>query len=761
MDIPKDLPDARKARARFAEMGRAGTQSYQGIIAEDFNSDFRGQKAITIFDRMRRTDATVAATLNALKLPIMGAKRTIEPGDANDPKSKEIAEFVRVQLFERLDGGFHAVVREALGHLDFGFYYFEKVWEVASDGTVALKRLAPRLPTAHYLWIMQGDRSEPGVTQMLKATDPTSSTNQPEIPMSKLVLFTHNKEGDNHEGISVLRSAYKHWFMKDTLYRIDGIKHERGAGILKISLPKGAGDDDKSDAEELGENFKIGEATYIVQPSKEWEIELMTTGIADQSAALMESVKHHDRAITMNVLAQFLDLGAAGGGSYSLSRDQSSFFGMVLRSIANDMDNVFNEQLIKEMVDLNFGPQEKYPRMVTEEIGDIDVDKSSAMIKTLVDAGLLDASPEVKSWVRKTFGLPEMSAEEFEEEDAEKETAAPEVPPMPEEPAMEPEMMKAKLKKKIEITKEGGETELAEGKYYRELTEAEGRVRFAEMAGRFDEGEDEVGAELDAATDLQKRRLLKDVASIIEAGAVGAVAGIALLPVASVSGTLRDAAKAALEAGKVTAANEIGGKIPVTTSFTKNVVGGKIDLLLSGRQSSLENSVKSRLIDLMNNEVGKTAAVAEIERTFDAQATALNRSVSGKVVVENFNEGRALAFDANPDTLHALQRSEILDGNTCPMCATLDGRVLSINDPFTNIGEIHSNCRGVWVGILKTDTELPKVKALPKSILSRFATVEGMPSANAFVQLKRPVVTKGSRLEQAIEDGKIEVPDKT
>ncbi len=747
-------------RERYAEMGRAGTQSFHGIIAEDFNVEFQGQRAIRTYEKMRKTDATVAATLRALKLPILAAGRTIESSDPNDGKANEIAEFVRKGLFETLEGGFHSTLREAMGHLDFGFYYFEKVWEVAEGGEVRLKRLAPRLPSAHYLWIQSKNPGEPGVTQMLKGSDPTIGTSQPEIPMSKLVLFTHCKEGDNHEGVSVLRSAYKHWFMKDTLYRIDGIKHERGAGVLKIMLPEGAGASDKADAEELGENFKVGEATYIVVPNKNWSIELMTTGIADQSAALMESVKHHDRMIVLNVLAQFLDLGSAGGGSYSLSRDQSSFFGMALKAIAKDMDNVFNEQVIREMVDLNFGEQEEYPRMVTAEIGDVDFAETSAMLKTLTDAGLLDKSPEVRSWVRKTFNLPEMSAEDFEDQDAEDEANAPPEPEMPMIPGMEPmEPEKAMPEKKARPAPQ--EAELAEGKFFRDLTLAEKRVKFAEIKGGFDEGEDDVEAELSAATDIQKRKLLKDAGAIIDAGTVGAVAGIALVGIGSMAGTLKDAAKKALETGKVMAANEIGGKIPVTTSFTKNVIGGKIDLLVAARQQAIENAVKARMIDLMNNEVGKTAAISEIERLFDSQASVGNRIISGKVVVENFNEGRALTFDVNPDLLHALQRSEILDGGTCPMCATIDGRVLSTNDPFTNIGEIHGNCRGVWVGILKTDTELPKTKPLPKSILSRFGTVEGMPSVNDFAQLKRPVVAKGSRLEQAIMDGKVQAGDQT
>jgi hypothetical protein len=87
--------------------------------------------------------------------------------------------------------------------------------------------------------------------------------------------------------------------MKDQLYRIDGIKHERGAGWLKLRYPNIS---DKAPAEEIGENFVINEQMYIALPGAKpeagvpgWDAEIMTAGVGDQSAALMESVRHHDR----------------------------------------------------------------------------------------------------------------------------------------------------------------------------------------------------------------------------------------------------------------------------------------------------------------------------------------------------------------------------------------------------------------------------------------------------------------------------------
>jgi len=60
---------------------------------------------------------------------------------------------VEKNLFEKIS--FQKFLKEALGYLDFGFYYFEKVFEV-KDGMIEWKAFAPRIPRSHYLWEISG-----------------------------------------------------------------------------------------------------------------------------------------------------------------------------------------------------------------------------------------------------------------------------------------------------------------------------------------------------------------------------------------------------------------------------------------------------------------------------------------------------------------------------------------------------------------------------------------------------------------------------
>lgn len=753
------------------EIGRSGTRQYGGFVFEDENPDFNGRRAIEIYEQMRKTDATVAAVLEALKLPIMSAEARIDTADKTDDLQNEIAEFVRSNLFDTLEGGWREFLRQSLSHLDFGFAYFEKVYEI-KDGQVRLKKLAQRLQTAHWKWMMDDQPTVPGVTQLISCVDnrqDPDAPSQPQIPMEKLVCFTNRKEGDNYEGISVLRSAYKHFHFKDTLYRIDGTKHERGAGILVIELPQTATDTDREDAAEMGENFKVNDKSYIVKPHG-WGVTLLSDGIKDQTSSLMTSVEHHDRMIMLNVLAQFLGLGSSDKGSFSLSKDQTSFFAMALTGIVNAICNVINTQLIKQLVDLNYGEQEAYPTLCFSKIGDTNLDVMSNVILRLKQAGVVKVDAQFLTWVADTFGLPKLTPEDFEEEDGDgpidpnadpeggeggpvdpatgartapgaRRTAPP--PVRGQDPAKAPQ--------------EGEEGELAEMRFWRPLTEAEKRVKFFDIARQFDESEDDVADALKKLTEEQKRKLLKKASSIIDADDIGAVSDLALPDEAAVAGVLTDKAKDALEKGKAAAAGEMGVSIPTTTSYAKKVLAGKIALYAKRRGDSITDAVRQRLLNLMNNDVGKAKALFELEKIIDQNANAANNALAGKVGVEFFNEGRYLTFDDMKDQLHGLQRSEILDDRTCATCMSLDGRVISASDPFGQIDQIHDWCRGMWVGIAKSDKDLPPAKALPKSILNRFDLSDGVPATNAYNPMEKPIVTKGSRVERKIRDGELDV----
>src|SRR4051794_24223661 len=200
-------PASKKPKAeKGLEIGDSGTRMLAGIINEEYNTKLLGIAGVEIYDEMRKSDATVKAAVLSTTLPIRAAEWYIEPA-SEDALDVEIADFATKAMFEWQDIEWADLLRQALLSLPFGHMVFEKVYGTREEGGktyIVLNKLAPRMPRSIQKWAIGSDNA-PGITQ-------TTSTGQTaEIPMAKLVVIVHEKEGDNWEGISILRAAYKHW----------------------------------------------------------------------------------------------------------------------------------------------------------------------------------------------------------------------------------------------------------------------------------------------------------------------------------------------------------------------------------------------------------------------------------------------------------------------------------------------------------------------------------------------------------------------
>jgi hypothetical protein len=301
---------------------------------------------------------------------------------------------------------FPEFLRESLSYLDFGSYPFEIVYRQRPDGMIGWSKFAPRLPKTIYGWEMEN--GEPGVQQQLVDGGIAN------IPIEKLFLLVNEQEGDNYEGRSILRSSYRHWYSKDKLYQIDLISLERqGSGIPTMYLPENAGEDDKTEANKLLKNIRTNEQSFL-RLQNDWKFEFSNVGNRIDPS---KSILHHDRQIVKNVLAQFIDLGGNGGGSYALSKDQSGFFLLGEQYIANYWAEAFTQQCIKRLIDINFGPQDVYPFIEAPKIGQTDHNALTTSLQRLMQTGVIQPDTELEMWVRNVMelpALPEGTAEERE-----------------------------------------------------------------------------------------------------------------------------------------------------------------------------------------------------------------------------------------------------------------------------------------------------------------------------------------------------------
>jgi phage gp29-like protein len=403
--------------------GDSGTKRYNGYFYEEPNVEWQDDKRVENVETMRRTDGTVRQLLLAIKAPICAAQPYIEAA-SEEPKHQEHKEFIEAN-FRDMNRSWNDLVREILTFQDFGFSIFEIVYKI-KNGQICLKDLAPRIQSSILKWQISGvdelGRPRRGITQQLQ-TDEKEET-QTEIPMEKLCVFTNDKEGDDLTGMPLIRAAYKHFYIKDNLYKISAISSERyGVGIPVITLPQSATEKEQLLAEDMARNLKSNEKAYIILPDG-WKIEILTPKGNPQQGQINELIQHHDRMILCAGLAAFLNLGSQGGGSYALSSDQSPFFVKHVEAVARYIAEQITEQVIKRLIVLNFGEQDAYPKMTYPSLAEKDFAAFAGAISSLITAGLIKVDGRLIQFIHETYKLPtitqdmvdEMAMNELEQE---------------------------------------------------------------------------------------------------------------------------------------------------------------------------------------------------------------------------------------------------------------------------------------------------------------------------------------------------------
>ena len=423
-----------KRKPQLPEVGRPGTQFLYGFLeSEEYVPELIGTRGLKTFEKMRRSDGMVAATLRGLKLPLLSATWEVVPA-SGETRDVEVAKRLEEDLFHGMSSSWPEHLRQVLTYLDLGFYVCEIVWEVAPDGHYRFRKLAPRLQRTIAEWKLADDGGLTGVKQSVYTSSRFRSV---DIEIEKLLVFVNEKEGANWAGKSVLRPAYKHWYIKDQLYRIQAIAADRhGVGITKVGLPENADDSASlARAEDIGSAVRSHEQGYVALPYG-WSFDIV--GGAGRVMDVMPIIQHHDRMIAVSVLAQFLTLGERPEGSYALSEDQSSLFMMVERAVGDYVCDVHNRYLIPKWIAFNEPAGTKMPKLQVVGIETRNAERIITALAAAATAGLVTTDLALENSIRELANLPLL-----EERPAPPEPKPPVSPPAPPPAPADPDAAQA------------------------------------------------------------------------------------------------------------------------------------------------------------------------------------------------------------------------------------------------------------------------------------------------------------------------------
>jgi phage gp29-like protein len=351
---------------------------------EDF---LTGDFDLEIYEKMMN-DGQVKAGLDMIKLSATARGYTVTGDDA---ESKKYADFIN-ENFEMIRGNIEDVLGEMLTALEYGFSCTEKVFE-QKDGKIMLKKMKVLNP--HSVRV-KTDRF--GDIVYVKQRIGSKVIR---IPASKIIWYTNDKKFGDPYGTSALRTVYKHWFIKDKMYRFANIAYERYGTPLLVGQVQ-----DAKDVAKMRDLLrKINGMTGLAVSGGD-----KVEAIQGSNADFVGYIEHHDRKIMESMLVPPMMLGVSRGqsGSYALTNNQFDVFIFRLQALQRDLKALIEEEIIRPLIDLNFPNVRRYPAFNFKPITKEDSEKMSRVFTAMITAGVVAPTEE---WIREELGFPAMDKE--------------------------------------------------------------------------------------------------------------------------------------------------------------------------------------------------------------------------------------------------------------------------------------------------------------------------------------------------------------
>lgn len=410
---PIALPEREDPLRHFVPLTTSGTEIYSGYIAEDHLSSLRGHERAKVFDKIRRSDAQARMLLNSVKNPIRSATWEVHPADDSAEAEKD-AELIRHVLFSCSGFSFKKTLGEILTMIDFGYAALEKTYRVVLDdpkmgsyhGIAGLSWINPK--TIHKFNVNRATGELLTVSQYAYG----DLERTVDVPAKYLLHFVLDREGANYEGLSWLRPVYGNYLRKNEFMKLNAIGVEKFAvPTPRVKVPAGFQNSESFQyLLQALEVYTSGEANYLTYPA-EYEIDFGSNSTYDP-AKVDAAVDAEDRRMAKAFLANFLELGTgSSSGSFALGKDLSDFFSSGLIYIADEIAEVFNRNLIPELMLLNRGPRASTPKLVHSGIDDKAGKELAEVLSMLATSQYIVPDDKTEDHLRKRYGLPPKSEE--------------------------------------------------------------------------------------------------------------------------------------------------------------------------------------------------------------------------------------------------------------------------------------------------------------------------------------------------------------
>ena len=365
------------------------------------------KKGIGIVDEMRNDDS-LSAFMEVKKAAVLGSPWKIVPA-SDEEKDQKIAADIEDTL-GRLNGSFREKLRDILTALEYGYSISNRPFQLKDSGEFKGKYGLLDIKTKE----PHGFRFEVdefrNVTALLQATP---GGREERLDPEEFIVYSYRKEFCNPYGRSDYGRCFRAWTMKQHVYKFWGIYLERcGGGFIDIAYDPLRPD---AEAHAVAKKFvtDIQSRTGFLHPKDYVVTSVETSGRGHEifKETIQEQNIYMGRAVFVPELV--MNTSSSGGGAYALGTQQASNFLWFVDDVRSDLEEtVVDEQIIKPLVDLNYGQVDAYPTFKFEPLSDEAKYAYIGQIIAAVEKGVVTPDLEIENRVRE---LLELEEKEFEE----------------------------------------------------------------------------------------------------------------------------------------------------------------------------------------------------------------------------------------------------------------------------------------------------------------------------------------------------------
>ena len=429
------------SKFKLESVGYAGLKMFDGVSTEEAIKELNHPRSTKTFREMSYHPA-INTPLSLYQHMVSKATFRVNPVKDATSREKKQAELVESMLSD-MEVSLPDVVTDVMSMSTFGFSVLEKVYRrrdsksgsIYNDGIIGIKKLAFRSQDSIEKFVFDDTGNDiKFVKQNLSlVSDPYNRyKNRTEteilIPRNKFMLFNLGRNRTNPYGTSPLRDVYLPWKYLTSIEELEATgvaKDLQGVPVLYIPanyMTADASAEHKAIYEQfkaIARNLQANAQSGVVLPSSVdpdtrqplFKLELLSTQGGSKNYDTTKVKEYYRSMIFIGMNADILLMGNTQTGSFALGSIKTSLTGSFVESMLRRIVQEFNEDLIRQIYELNGWDISRRCTIDYEGFEDVDLESFSKAIQRIGAVGYLPKNLDVVNKILTSMNIDNLDEE--------------------------------------------------------------------------------------------------------------------------------------------------------------------------------------------------------------------------------------------------------------------------------------------------------------------------------------------------------------